>query len=159
MQIDREAVAKTLLLALVLFAPVALGVLIVHLGILPRRDLAFHLAMLVMVGVLWLYGMIEARSKYGWSEVAVVVLALLFMCVAALFISPLTQVVYEGPGNPIRPFSFLPWLAALSLLSAHWYGRRVHTALAMSLVVTTYLSAVWYDDELYPILRRYFMWD
>lgn len=152
MRIDREAVVGSLLLGLLLLAPVALGVLIVHLGIMPRWDESWHRALLVTVGVLWIYGMIEARSKRGWAEVVLVALSLPLFYVA-LLASPLASV-----GSGMFAITFLPWLFALSLLSAHLYGRRIHAAMGACLVVTAFLTVIWYEATVYPALRWWFQW-
>ncbi len=153
MQIDREAVARTLLLALVLLAPVALGVLIVHLGIPRSWEAPMYWMMLATVAVLWLCGLVEVR-KSGWPDVALVALSMPLFYVAALF----TPMRLSEHFSYWSPFVFLPWLFAFLLMSAHLYGRQIYTAMGAYVVMTVFLTVIWYQETVYWILRRYFQW-
>jgi hypothetical protein len=153
-----DTVIGSVVLGLLLLVPVATGVVVCHLLPRHRTESTYWCMWVVAILVLWIYGLIEARSKHGWREALLVLIALPCSYATACIVL-VVRTVYEF--DHIRwsfPYVFLTWLAAQSLLSAHWYGRRVFTACAMSLVVTACVTAHWYDEHLHWILRRYFMW-
>ena len=152
MRIDWAAVARNLVLAIWLLAPLGLGVVLVHTEFDRWAEDPTYWMLKATVVVLWLYGLIEAKSKHGWAELTVVALTLPLFYVLLMYGTPMPM----SERNYTSPMAFFPWVAVMSLVSAHLYGRRIFCAFGACLLVTAFVTSYWYEETVLWRLRWMF---
>lgn len=141
MRIDWTALAKSLVLALWLLAPLGIGVVLVHVEFHRWAPEQIGWMLMTTMVVLWLYSLVEAKRTDDWKDLLVVVMVLPFFYVLLGYGTPM----HMSERNYTSPLCFLPLLAIMSLVSAHLYGQRIYCLFAGCLIVTALSASYWYE--------------